>query len=819
MERNGISQVHWKRAVLLFSVLSYSPACLTENTSRSISTIGLNSDRIYLTGNRKPSLYTKGFTSCMGNPLISITRLDAAIYNSNETFVFHLEGSTSVPNSGVIIDISIFAYGMERFRLAFDPCSANMSSLCPLDVNIRIKEQARFSIAQLGVMELRPTVYKLPDFEGQVILRTSSKSSASHLSYYVSELTNGASFSHPYVIGPMLAAFTVLSMLSSFALAIYAGDIESTRTHYAHGPSTLAIFAIFHHIYSSGALAVNWPSALVAFWSNYSWFAGMIYSQKMQSAIDWVTGNDLESVHRFNSCTLVTIAPPGQMYNLTQRYTKLSLPIGEGPSIRPGDLLARAPNMPVSDSSGYPSGSHSFQSHTGFPMVLSAAKISASNAFLTSLLWLLAFIGAAIAAIISLKAMLDFFIRFRLVRTGRLEYFRAHWLAYALATVFRLVFINFFFLSFLALFQLKLGGSKAVVAIAATTLAIVSIGLLGVSGYALHFRLRGGKLTYDKKTCYLQKTYIHKVVPWYRLVRDDVSPEDDPDIKAIRLPCYTLRYRPSASERDHIHTDCNFLLRFSWLSARYRSNRWWFFSLWVLYDLARAGFLGAAAPSGMIQVFGLLCLELISVILIAWAKPFEATRLNVLMLYLLGFSKIATLAISSTFHPAFNLGRITTAFLGLGIIALHTTLSLALLVSIATGLVSTYLSFTRYREIAPRDRPAKGLRQRYLNHVTKASSRKRRQESVSRSPVAFGSLRGPSLSASSTQGYPRVGDGYTTETPTGRFLSPTTSQVSFGHHFGSSFPQIDSTRCSHRTAERTPARESSESDRGVFEVF
>ncbi|WEW61414.1 hypothetical protein PRK78_006904 [Emydomyces testavorans] len=261
-------------------------------------------------------------------------------------------------------------------------------------------------------------------------------------------------------------------------------------------------------------------------------------------------------------------------------------------------------------------------------------------------------VGASAAAIFMFKARLTFLIRLRLVRTGRLECFPAHWQAYALAVVFRLTFINFFCLSFLVLFQLRLGGSTSVIAIAATVLVVVITGLLEMCSYASYFRLRGRRFTCDHGTYRLQKIKIFKTIPWYRLVKDEIPLEDDSNIIAISLHCYILSYKLSNSEQDHIHTDPNFLLRSSWLSACYRANRWWFFLLWLIYGLARAGFLGAEAPFGMVQIFCLLCLECTSVGLMARIKALRSYALKYPDVISPWLSKICTLAISFNFSPS-----------------------------------------------------------------------------------------------------------------------------------------------------------------------
>lgn len=75
---------------------------------------------------RQPSLYTGDFGDCMGNSLIAVTRFDAAYYQDNMTVLFHLEGDTQLASDGVMMYIQVYAYGENRFSLAFNPCYANI---------------------------------------------------------------------------------------------------------------------------------------------------------------------------------------------------------------------------------------------------------------------------------------------------------------------------------------------------------------------------------------------------------------------------------------------------------------------------------------------------------------------------------------------------------------------------------------------------------------------------------------------------------------------------------------------------------------------
>lgn len=122
------------------------------------------------------------------------------------------------------------------------------------------------------------------------MLRFFSNSSQTEIACFSAVMRNGASFSHPAAVGSTLGVFTVVALLASFATAIYGVSVPHIRTHYAHSLSMLVIFEVFQSIFFSGALSLNWPSVLPAFWSNFAWSAGMISTPTILSSINSFTG-------------------------------------------------------------------------------------------------------------------------------------------------------------------------------------------------------------------------------------------------------------------------------------------------------------------------------------------------------------------------------------------------------------------------------------------------------------------------------------------------------------------------------------------------
>ena len=219
--------------------------------------------------------------------------------------------------------IGVYAYGESRFELTFDPCSANIASLCPMNSSVPIEANGIIPVAQSDVAGIPSIALTIPDFEGQAILRVFANSTQSQIGCVSAVITNGATFSHPGPVGGTLGAFTIIALVASVATAVYGQSVTETRNHYAHSVSVLAVFAVFHHIFFTGGLSMNWPSVLVAFWSNYAWAGGMIYSKSMQNTINNFIGSNKGNISTVGSAPSGQNAPNlGGGYSISQIYKR-----------------------------------------------------------------------------------------------------------------------------------------------------------------------------------------------------------------------------------------------------------------------------------------------------------------------------------------------------------------------------------------------------------------------------------------------------------------------------------------------------------------
>ena len=610
-----------------------------------------------------------------------------------------------------------------------------------MNKSVPIEADGIIPVDQSDVAGIPPIALSIPDFEGQAILRIFSNSTESEIGCYSAVVTNGATFSHPAAVGTTLGIFTLIALGASFATAAYGNHIPTTRTHYAHSLSVFVVFSVFQHIYYTGALSMNWPSVLAAFWSNYAWSGGMIYSQSMQNSINQLIGSNK------GNTSMVGAAGPGaaadnigggyqisQIYkrSLFNRHTRDFVSVLDNAKSLKSRAFETALSRragPIADAAdGYSWYGHPVKpglplpgNYSGFAGTLSDEEIPASNAFMTGFLWWIILTVLVAAAVIGFKWLLEGLDKMNLLEKERLAYFRTHWLGYTAFAVLRACFIAFFMMMFLTLFQFTYTASGGATAIAAIVFLIFFVGMLGLAGYACFYRLRFGHYETRPDRLHLEKAKGLGPIPFYGFGFDSKrSEKSEQKASAASIPFLSVNYISEDTQRVEVHEDEEYIKKFGWLASRFRRTRWWFFAVWLIYEFLRACFYAGAAGQAMTQVFGLLVIEFIALVAFFILKPFEGARLNAIMVYILGFSKVSTLALSAAFDSRFDLQRITTTVIGIVIIVIQGVLTIILLIAIVIGAISSYMSVMRdHEEFHPRS--WEKHRQRYFAHLEKAA--------------------------------------------------------------------------------------------------
>ena len=532
------------------------------------------------------------------------------------------------------------------------------------------------------------------------------------------------------------------------------------RLHYAHSLSVGVVIAVFQHIFFTGALSVNWPSVLVAWWSNFAWAGGMIYSSSMQNSINRLIGNDIGNTSEVGAAASDTqqssVAGGFDVSQIYQRAlsSRSALPVNHplrrdlGPEIfKPSnsltptrDLVQRhveralqARDALVDKSDGYRWYGHPVGSglplpgnYSGFAGTLGEQGIRVSNAFMTGFLWFLILLVLLVAAVIGFKWALEGLVRAKAIKPDRLKFFRDHWRRYTTGVALRTCYIAFFLIMFLTIFEFTYQSSAGVKAVAAVVFFIFIVGVPSIAAYAIYYKRAFASNGTDSGRHDVEHKKLLGTIPWagWKKATQSDSREPTSDRAANEKSSKIFWKRKSTADSlmrnpddvDNIHDHDDYTMTFGWLTARFRRTRWWFFAVWLFYEFLRAVFYAGASGYALAQVFGLLIIEFIAFAYIIWARPFEGRRLNIIVVYCLGFSKVASVALSAAFDIHFNLPRITTTVIGIVIVIIQGVLTIITMIAMVVGAISSYMSVSRNHEDF-RPRKWHGLREKYFNHL------------------------------------------------------------------------------------------------------
>lgn len=716
----------------IFVLFILSPAAAGTNT-QFITGTSITGVTQQLAVDRTPALYTGDFGDCLdGQSLLDITKFDAAYYTDNSTVLFHLDGKSSIMNESLVMHISMDAYGENRFQMTFDPCFVNIDSLCPLNSSVPVTGWAVFAVGPQQVGDIPSLAFTIPNFEGSVRLQIFGNSTRSEIGCFQASLTNGNTMAYPQIISPILATFVLVAMLASFATAAHGVSIPAMRTHYAHSLSVMVLFETFQSIFFSGALQLEFPSILPAWWSNFAWSAGQIYSNSVVRTVDMssgVRGNSSEVGDARPSVELVTTSGaslaqqiygrsvsvvPEATHYLQRRYnasdpydyTWAGSPVGPG-VVLPGTW-------------------------TGFPGTLAALNLPAADTFAVGLIWLLVLIAILIFSLAFLKLCTEALVKTTRIKEDRIAYFRGHWAQYILTIVLRTLFVAFAMITTLACYKFSTGGSPGSIALAAIIFVAFLLGVGGLVAHACHIRLRDGRYVVEPDRIVFVRVVLWKFVPLIFPSRSsslERKAEQQPAERAVgSLPFVQIRWHHDGDSPHGatVHQDEPYVKRYGWLTARYRRTRWWFPACHFGYQLVRAAIVGGGSAAPMAQVYCLLIYDILALAALTRIDPFEGRRNAALAVWMLGLAKVLTTGLSVAFLPTLGVGRIVATAVGIIIVVIQGLLAVAALVLVALGALSSYMSLARDNgdpEAPGSFRPARlaPVRARYLAHLERSA--------------------------------------------------------------------------------------------------
>lgn len=233
-------------------------------------------------------LQTSSFSNCNGNvSVITIQKVDIEYNNDDQTVVYDVAGTSSESiNVTAILDVS--AYGISIYSHNFNPCdtSTYLQQLCPMPKGSFSADGSHAIPAQYAGTV--PTVaFKVPDISAQATLKLKSLDTGAIVACITSAVTNGKSTNLPAV------TYVAASIAGAALLITGSSSITAAISGAAHGagsgtisPGFTTVMGWFQGLAMNGMMSVSYPSIYRAFTKNFAFSTGIIPWTAMQTSID-----------------------------------------------------------------------------------------------------------------------------------------------------------------------------------------------------------------------------------------------------------------------------------------------------------------------------------------------------------------------------------------------------------------------------------------------------------------------------------------------------------------------------------------------------
>lgn len=608
------------------------------------------------------------------------------------------------------VHIRVNAYGETHLNRTYDPCEENVASLCPMDADKAVESFIAFPVTPSIVASIPSIAYHIPDLEALVRLQIFSNSTGDEILCVQAAMTNGLTLAQPAKIGVTLGVVTFVAALASFTTLIFGNDMIDVRMHYAHSFSVLLILDTFQSIFLTGMISVDWPAILPAWWSNFAWTMCLFTNKGMLNFVNTWIGRNATTHHLARD----------QLVDITQS-TRLAEQIYDPPITNKSSLtITNITTIPfqraeynASNPYDYPWFGH--QRRSGLPLAgtwpgfngtLSAINLPSMDAATVSFIWWAA-IGVSIVLFVAMvKVTLEVASKIRCFRKQTFGRFRRHYLSYIGLVLLRLTIIAYPALITLSAYEFTLDHASVPTFIGAVLFVFLTVALLAGVAFAGRHRYPMQNQDMNSRTYQWIPDYwvggnFKRPARGVRVIDTDLNLDNVEAPTVARFPGWHTKKGWRANKKS-VHTNESFVGEYGWLTGRYRSRRWWFGGLYILYQFFRGCVFGAGNGKPNEQVYILLTFEIAFFGTSIWLNPFESNRNTVFAVWLGCICKLISVGLCIAFLPGTRRDPIISTIIGFVIVITQGCLAASALALVGTSIVSSGMSMLRFTGAPPK---------------------------------------------------------------------------------------------------------------------
>ncbi|KAF2640194.1 TRP-domain-containing protein [Massarina eburnea CBS 473.64] len=401
-------------------------------------------------------LETTGFSTCLANADVSVTKLNIKFDRTTKQVTFDVSGS-SQKEQKIMATLVVNAYGKEVYRNTFDPCDDEnrVDKLCPVPEGT-FDAQGLQSIPAKYIAMIPDIAFAVPDLDSQATMQLTAIDSNEQLACITSNVGNGKTLKVAgvsYAAAGMAAAALGVSAMGAISAAGQAGAPSTS-------PSFVEVIGWFQTMALNGMMSANVPAVYQSWSKNFAFSTGLISWDGAQRSLDSFrnnTGGNLteDSVDYLRNATLVhvgqtTVAKRG--LQIAEIWARDSLSTGNGTNSTDGDNKVM----------------HTVKGIQGF---VEEYTIPNGNTFLTVLLVFAILIAAITVGILLFKVILETWALFGSFPRRLTNFRKRYWWILA-KTITSLILVLYGIWTLYCVYQFKNGDSWAAKVLAGVTLGI-----------------------------------------------------------------------------------------------------------------------------------------------------------------------------------------------------------------------------------------------------------------------------------------------------------------------------------------------------------
>ncbi|KAL8805105.1 MAG: hypothetical protein Q9182_002195 [Xanthomendoza sp. 2 TL-2023] len=577
-------------------------------------------------------LKTSGFTSCLDDSTIKVTKLHVEYDRSKGTVTFDV-GGDSAKIQNVTASLTVSAYGNQVYTKSFNPCdpASEVAELCPVPAG-SFSAKGSQPITTEYAKQIPAIAFNVPDLDGQAKMELKSVDGSQDLACIQSTVNNGKTAEVPavsYIAAGIAAAALLLTGLSAL------GSVGGAGSH-AQSPNFGDIIGWFQSMAQNGMLSVSYPPVYRSFSKNFAFSAGLVPWDSMQTTIDnfrKATGGNLteDSVEYLRNSTLVySHGSKSDFATLHKRARELLV---GSPVLYKRDGITTSINSTQTGNTTEPRGdskvTHIVHGVQGYVEQLT---IPQSNTFMTVLLIFAIILAAIAVGILLFKVILEIWALFGSF-PKKLTGFRKRYWGLLGRTITNLILLLYGVWTLYCVYQFTNGDSWVAKVLAGVTFAIFTAVLAFFT-----FRI-------------------------WQLARKSKKAEGDTSV---------------------LFEDKKTWRKYSLFYDNYKRGYWWLFMPAIVYMFAKGCVIAGGNGHGLAQTAGQLIIEALMLALILWNRPYATKAGNWINVFIQVVRVLSVVCIL-VFVEELGIAQSTKTVTGVILIAVQSVLTAALAILIAVN--------------------------------------------------------------------------------------------------------------------------------------